>query len=229
MKQDKKSPIKLPFILRMATFMNNFRTSFGIQAHPFLYPEVRVSFTPLNHPLNKPAGNEVVLTQNNRIEYILSNQWGIWLNTVTALKNRHYQSNSLSINYHKDLSKRNLTHLSLGLDLGLRKLRNTHGTFVFEDSFRFGRKNFDSGRVALYNETREWNINPSLSINFRLHPLIHLGTRANFFLPVQSSSGIYAREEKEFWFWNRAKAFQKDESNPIRNKYSLGIYIIFNF
>ena len=59
-----------------------------------------------------------------------------------------------------------------------------------------------------------------------------MGVRASYFLPLKSSNGIYAREENEFWFWNRAKVFEKDTSQPksfITNQYSTGVYLIFNF
>ncbi|MGB0366816.1 MAG: hypothetical protein ACPGC8_04180 [Flavobacteriaceae bacterium] len=233
MQQDKKTSSKLNFNQRIAKFLIKFRTTTGIEIQPFLFKENTHHFTPLNKTLTTEIENSLTLTYYNKLEYILNNQWGIGYTSVVALKNRIYKSNSLNINYHRDLSRRNLTHLSLGLDVGYRKLRKRDGVHLFEENFNFNKKNFDSGFVTLYSETREWALNPSLGIIFRINPFIHLGLRASYFIPFKFSNGIYAHEEKEFWFWNRAKAFQKSnsiqEKGTIKNQYSTGIYLTFNF
>ena len=181
------------------------------------------NFTPFSKTYRTQATTEPIWTVSSRAEYVLNNHWGIGLNQVASLRNRNYEFNSLNLNFHHDLSRRNRTHLTLALDFGLRKLRHNYGTEEFNNSLRFGGKTFDSGRVTLYSETRAWTLNPSAGILFRLGSLVHLGARASYFLPIKSSDGIYAHEEDEFWFWNRAKAFEKNTSNskpPITNPYS---------
>lgn len=217
---------------KIFSLLLKLRSFTGIAINQFKLQPHQASFSPLSKTYKIQDATASIWTTSNRTEYTINNQWGVGYNSVTTLKNRNYAFNALNLNFHHDLSRRNRTHLTLALDFGIQKLRKYHGTESFENSFQFGGKTFDSGRVSLYSETRAWTLNPSAGISFRLSPLVHMGVRASYFLPLKSSNGIYAYEENEFWFWNRAKAFEKDTSLPksfITNQYSTGVYLIFNF
>ena len=230
--QNKEEQNELNTKQKIFSLLLKFRSIYGMAINQFKLQSHQAIFSPLSKTYRTIATTETIWTTSIRTEYIINNKWGIGYNTVESLKNRNYAFNALNLNFHHDLSRRNRTHLTLALDFGIQKLRKYHETESFENSFQFGGKTFDSGRVSLYSETRAWTLNPSAGISFRLNPLFHMGVNASYFLPLKSSNGIYAREENEFWFWNRAKAFEKDTSQPksfITNQYSTGVYLIFNF
>ena len=120
------------------------------------------------------------------------------------------------------------------MGVGYRKMRVTHGTFSHEDSFKINRKTFNSGEFSLFTEEREFYLNPSLGIDFRISPLFRLGFETVYFVPIQSSSGIFSYEEDEFWFWNRAKTFQKNTINTagssiIKNQFATRLTLTFKY
>ena len=120
------------------------------------------------------------------------------------------------------------------MGIGYLKMRATHGSFKHQDSFKINSKTFDSGNFSLYAEENDLYLNPSLGIDFRISPLFRLGFETVYFDPIQSSTGIFSYEEDEFWFWNRAKTFQKNvieaESNSIiENQFATRLTLTFNF
>ena len=120
------------------------------------------------------------------------------------------------------------------MGVGYRKMRATHGTFSHEDFFKINSKTFDSGEFSLFTEEREFYLNPSLGIDFRISPLFRLGFETVYFVPIQSSTGIFSYEEDEFWFWNRAKTFHKntieaESSSIIENQFATRLTLTSNF
>ena len=72
------------------------------------------------------------------------------------------------------------------------------------------------------------------SVRQKISPLFRLSFETVYFDPIQSSTGIFSYEEDEFWFWNRAKTFQKNvieaESNSIiENQFATRLTLTFNF
>ena len=159
---------------------------------------------------------------------------GVSWSVASSFKKNIYSSNALGLDFHQDLSRRNRVHLNASMGIGYRKMRASHGSFTHEDSFKIKSKTFDSEEFSLFTEEREFYLNPRLGIDFRISPLFRLGFETVYFVPIQSSSGIFSYEEDEFWFWNRAKAFQKNtintaDSSIIENQFATRLTLTFNY
>ena len=171
---------------------------------------------------------------DSKIEYPLANQWGIsWRNSF-SIKHKLYRSDLIALDYHQDLSKRNRVYLNSSLGIGYRKLRASHGTIPFKDPFKLKSRTFDSEKFSLYTENRELFIQPSLGIDFRLKGFLRLGLEAAYFIPLKNSNGLYSYEEDEFWFWNRAKTFQKNTietagSSIIKNQFATRLTLTIKY
>ena len=171
---------------------------------------------------------------SSKIEYPINNKWGVSWSAESSLKKNIYSSNAVGLDFHQDLSRRNRVHLNASMGIGYRKMRVTHGAYKHEDSFKISRKTFDSGEFSLFTEEREFYLNPSLGIDFRISPLFQLGFVTTYFIPIQNATGIFSYEEDEFWFWNRTKAFQKNTINTagssiIENQFATRLTLTFNF
>ena len=219
---------------KIILFFSKLRSSLNLGLNLFQVNSHQFQYVPLSKEINFSESNTLVWVRGSKIEYPINNKWEVSWSTASSLKKNIFSSNTLGLDFHQDLSRRNRVHLNASMGVGYRKMRVTHGTFSYEDSFKINRKTFNSGEFSLFTEEREFYLNPSLGIDFQISPLFRLGFETVYFVPIQSSSGIFSYEEDEFWFWNRAKTFQKNTINTagssiIKNQFATRLTLTFNY
>jgi hypothetical protein len=229
---ENKSPItkKQKIIL----FFSKLRSSLNVGLHPLQINSHQFEYVPLSKEINFNESNILVWVWGSKIEYPINNKWGVSWSVASSFKKNIYSSNALGLDFHQDLSRRNRVHLNASMGIGYRKMRASHGSFTHEDSFKTKSKTFDSGEFSLYTEEREFYLNPRLGIDFRISSLFRLGFDTTYFIPIQNATGIFSYEEDEFWFWNRAKTFQKNTietagSSIIKNQFATRLTLTFNY
>jgi len=216
------------------SFVSKLRISYNIGINPFQINSHQFEYVPLSKEINFNESNILVWVWGSKIEYPINNKWGVSWSVASSFKKNIYSSNALGLDFHQDLSRRNRVHLNASMGIGYRKMRALNGSFTHEDSFKIKRKTFDSGEFSLYTEEREFFLNPRLGIDFRISPLFRLGFDTTYFIPIQNATGIFSYEEDEFWFWNRAKTFQKNTietagSSIIKNQFATRLTLIINY
>ena len=230
--QEDKTPLSKK--QRFISFLVKLRYSYNIGVNPFQVNSHQFHHPALPSEINFNETNLNVWVYDSKIEYPLANQWGIsWRNSF-SIKHKLYRSDLIALDYHQDLSKRNRVYLNSSLGIGYRKLRASHGTIPFKDPFKLKSRTFDSEKFSLYTENRELFIQPSLGIDFRLKGFLRLGLEAAYFIPLKNSNGLYSYEEDEFWFWNRAKTFQKNTietagSSIIKNQFATRLTLTIKY
>ncbi|MDG1057642.1 MAG: hypothetical protein P8O94_00235 [Flavobacteriaceae bacterium] len=202
--------------------------------HPLQINSHQFEYVPLSKEINFNESNILVWVWGSKIEYPINNKWGVSWSVASSFKKNIYSSNALGLDFHQDLSRRNRVHLNASMGIGYRKMRASHGSFTHEDSFKIKSKTFDSGEFSLYTEEREFFLNPRIGIDFRISSLFRLGFDTTYFIPIQNATGIFSYEEDEFWFWNRAKTFQKNTietagSSIIKNQFATRLTLTFNY
>ena len=216
------------------SFVSKLRISYDIGINPFQINSHQFEYVPLSKEINFNESNILVWVLGSKIEYPINNKWGVSWSVASSFKKNRYSSNALGLDFHQDLSRRNRVHLNASMGIGYRKMRASHGSFTHEDSFKIKSKTFDSGEFSLFTEEREFYLNPRLGIDFRISPLFRLGFDTTYFIPIQNATGIFSYEEDEFWFWNRAKTFQKNTietagSSIIENQFATRLTLTFNY
>ncbi|MDB4643364.1 carboxypeptidase-like regulatory domain-containing protein [Flavobacteriaceae bacterium] len=215
-------------------FFSKLRSSLNVGLHPFQINSHQFEYVPLSKEINFNESNILVWVWDSKIEYPINNKWGFSWSVASSFKKNSYSSNALGLDFHQDLSRRNRVHLNASMGIGYHKMRASHGSFTHEDSFKIKSKTFDSGEFSLFTEEREFYLNPWLGIDFRISPLFRLGFDTTYFIPLQNATGIFSYEEDEFWFWNRAKTFQKNTietagSSIIENHFATRLTLTFNY
>lgn len=219
---------------KIILFFSKLRSSLNVGLNPFQVNSHRFEYVPLSNEINFNKSNTLVWVLGSKIEYPINNKWGVSWSAASSLKKNIYSARALGFDFHQDLSRRNRIHLNASMGVGYRKMRATHGSFKHEDSFRVKSKTFDSGEFSLYTEEREFFLNPRLGIDFQISPLFRLGFETVYFVPIQSSLGIFRYEEDEFWFWNRVKTFQENRietagSSIVNNQFATRLTLTFNY
>ncbi|MDA9360838.1 carboxypeptidase-like regulatory domain-containing protein [Flavobacteriaceae bacterium] len=215
-------------------FFSKLRSSLNVGLHPFQINSHQFEYVPLSKEINFNESNILVWVWGSKIEYPINNKWGFSWSVASSFKKNIYSSNALGLDFYQDLSRRNRVHLNASMGIGYRKMRASHGSFTHEDSFKIKSKTFDSEEFSLFTEEREFYLNPRLGIDFRISPLFRLGFDTTYFITLQNATGVFSYEEDEFWFWNRAKTFQKNTietagSSIIENQFATRLTLTFNY
>lgn len=205
----------------------------GISFYKFSNFPHSLEFDPLKLDINSNKSQKWFSVLKVGYEYELNNKFGLRYNISQSFKKNVFRSHSLGINYYQDLSKQRQLFLKSSVNYGKRLTSIPQGVYNFKSSFSFGNKEFDSGKVALYSQSRENFFEPSVGVIFRLNSTLYLELESSFYLPLYYSHGIFAQEKNEFWFWNRKKEFRETDikllnnNKIIENKYHLGINLYF--
>lgn len=106
--------------------------------------------------------------------------------------------------------------------------------YSFSEDFSINGKKFDSGLLEVFALQKETFLSPGLGLKFYPSPKFHLGLSAHYFLPLDQREGVFYREDKEFWPWNRSStflegrdAFEKEKESLFDATWGLSVRVLF--
>ena len=224
-----KAQFKKEFFFR---FISRLKSSIGfvfiplkIEDHQLLNPSFELDQS-IDLNTRNLIGNE------SRLDYLISNTFGIQFNTLTSLSKKEYNHSLLGVWKRGELSQTGQLNYQLSASLYTRKLRLNHGQNVFSGTIIYKGEKFDSGRFQYFSEQRDFGLSTTLNFDYRFTRAITLGIFTRYFYTLGGNTGLYIREKGEFWFWNRSSIYDKDglsikQNKIIENMFQFGVIFTF--
>lgn len=168
------------------------------------------------------------------MDFKIQNTWGLRFSTASSLSKKQYENIALGLWKEGELNLSGKWKYGLSSSLNYRKLRLNHGKIHFDDEVLFGGKKLDSGVVVYFSEQRDFGMNSSASLHYRLTEKMTLGIFGSYFYSLGNSQGLYLEEKNEFWPWNKTKLFNrqsldKPKARIVDNKFQFGVNLQFVF
>ncbi len=187
-----------------------------------------VSFPFLQRPITKPVQEkEYAFTFNQNFFYNFKNNYRIKLGFSSSILDRSFSSYSLGIAKNAHLDPFGKFFVSIGVNLGYRRLFDNVGNYEIPSNLEINSKTFKKNEVTIYVGQEESFVSPEINITYKLSKRLTMNLGTQYFVTSNSMPSVLFRDASGFFrkstFYN-TEIIKSTSSRIITNKstYSLG-------
>lgn len=214
--------------------LSRFRFSISFSIIPFSINQYNLVSPELG--LNKTETNrkdyEVLFDSQN--DFKIKNNWGLRISSARSFNKRRFENTGLGIWKEGEINLNGRWNYELSTLMEYRKLRVNHNEITLGETIFYKNKSFDSGHIEYFSEQRDFGLSIGLGLYYQWRKNTIIGFYGSYFHSLEGQYGLFLQEKNEFWFWNKARIFDKKALSSVHdrileNNFQFGIKYIFRF
>ena len=226
-----ESPNKREKLFRV---LSRFRFSISLSIIPFSINQYNLVSPELG--LNKTETDrkdyEVVFDFQN--DFKIKNNWGLRISSTSSFNKRRFENTGLGVWKEGEINLNGRWSYGLSTLMEYRKLRADRNEITLDETFFYKNKSFDSGHIEYFSEQRDFGLSIGLGLYYQWRKNTIIGFYGSYFHSLDGQYGLFLQEKNEFWFWNKARIFDKKAISSVHdrileNNFQFGIKYIFRF